>query len=84
MKPLYGVLKRSPCPKTLDWTQELNKAFEEAKNALSQATILHYPVPGARIALTTDASDTAIGAVLEQQVNGQWQRVKLFFGQKML
>ena len=26
----------------------------------------------------TDASDTAIGAVLEQQVNGQWQPLSLF------
>ena len=73
MKPLYGALKGSPCPKTLDWTQELNKAFEEAKNALSQATLLHNPVPGAPIALTTDASDIAIGAVLEQQIHGRWQ-----------
>ena len=39
MKPLYGALKGSPHPKTLDWTQELNKAFEEAKNALSQARV---------------------------------------------
>ena len=35
MKPLYRALTGSPRPKTLDWTQELNKAFEEAKNALS-------------------------------------------------
>ena len=78
MKPLYGVLKRSPCPKTLDWTQELNKAFEEAKNALSQATLLHHPVPGAPIALTTDASDVAIGAVLEQQIHGRWQPLAFY------
>ena len=78
MKLLYRVLTGSPRPKTLDWTQELNKAFEEAKNALSQATLLHHPVPGARIALTTDASDTAIGAVLEQQVHGQWQPLAFY------
>ena len=60
MKPLYGALKGSPCPKTLDWTQELNKAFEEAKNALSQATLLHHPLPGAHIALMTDALDIAL------------------------
>ena len=74
MKPLYRALTGSPRPKTLDWTQELNKA----KNALSQATLLHHPVPGAPIALTTDASDTAIGAVLEQQVHGQWQPLAFF------
>ena len=69
MQPLYRALTGSPRPKTLDWTQELNKAFEEAKNALSQATLLHHPVPGAPIALTTDASDIAIGAVLEQKIH---------------
>ena len=78
MKPLYRALKGSPRPKTLDWTQELNKAFEEAKNALSQATLLHNPVPGAPIALTTDASDIAIGAVLEQQILGQWQPLAFY------
>ena len=56
----------------------MNKAFEEAKNALSQATLLHHPVPGACIALTTDASDTAIGSLLEQQVHGQWQPLAFF------
>ena len=65
-------LTGSPRPKTLDWTQELNKAFEKAKNTLSQATLLHHPVPGAPLALTTDASDIAIGAVLEQPIHGQW------------
>ena len=78
MKPLYGLLKGSPRPKTLDWTQELNKVFEEAKNALSQATLLHHPVPGVHMALTTDASYTAIGAVLEQQVHGQWQPLAFY------
>ena len=78
MKPLYRALTGSPRPKTLDWIQELNKAFEEAKNALSQATLLHHPVAGARIALTTDASDIAIGAVLEQQVHGQWQPLAFY------
>ena len=80
MKPLYRALTGSPRPKTLDWTQELNKAFEEAKNALSQATLLHHPVPGAPIALTTDASDIAIGAVLEQQIHGQWQKLAFTVG----
>ena len=36
------------------------------------------PCTGARISLMTDASDTAIGAVLEQQVHGQWQPLAFF------
>ena len=68
MKPLYQALTGKPRPKILTWSQEMEKAFQEAKDALSNATLLHHPIPGA---LTTDASDTAIGAVLEQQANKQ-------------
>ena len=73
MKPLYQALTGKPRPKILTWSQEMENAFQEAKDALSNARMLHHPIPGARTALTTQASDTAIGAVLEQQVNNHWQ-----------
>jgi hypothetical protein len=78
MKPLYGVLSGSPRPKELSWSPELDKAFNLAKHQLAAATLLHHPVPGATTALTTDASDTAIGAVLEQQVGEHWQPLAFF------
>ena len=56
----------------------MDRAFQAAKDALSKATLLHHPVSGARTALTTDASDTAIGAVLEQQVGNQWQPLAFY------
>ena len=39
---------------------------------LANATMLNHPDPSSLITLTTDASDTAIGAVLEQKVQGDW------------
>ena len=48
------------------WTQEHLDAFAAAKAALSDAVLLAHPDPKAAIALTTDASDTAVGAVLSQ------------------
>ena len=78
MKPLYKALSTKPRPKELDWTPEMDLAFEKAKRLLADATLLHHPVPGARTALTTDASDIAIGAVLEQQIDGHWQPLAFF------
>ena len=40
--------------------------------------MLHHPVPGAKTVLTTDASDIAIGAVLEQQIDKHWQPLAFF------
>ena len=78
MKPLYKALSTKPRPKELDWTSELDHAFQEAKRLLADATLLHHPVPGARTVLTTDASDIAIGAVLEQRVEEHWQPLAFF------
>ena len=82
MKPLYQALSTKPRPKELDWTPELDQAFQEAKRLLAGATLLHHPVPGARTVLTTDASDIAIGAVLEQRVDEHWQTLA-FFGRQL-
>ncbi|KAJ8372425.1 hypothetical protein AAFF_G00289610 [Aldrovandia affinis] len=40
--------------------------------------MLSHPVPDAPIALTTDASDYAVGAVLEQLVKGTWRPLAFF------
>uniref|UniRef100_A0AAV2JNV0 Reverse transcriptase/retrotransposon-derived protein RNase H-like domain-containing protein n=1 Tax=Knipowitschia caucasica TaxID=637954 RepID=A0AAV2JNV0_KNICA len=54
------------------------KAFDKAKSALADAALLAHPDPDAPIALTTDASDLAVGAVVEQQVYGAWQPLAFF------
>ena len=69
--PLYNLLKGKP--KSLQWTPECQKAFENSKNALAAATPLHHPIPGAPLSLTTDASKRAIGGTLEQQGPRGWE-----------
>jgi transposase InsO family protein len=74
--PLISAMRLSP--KEFQWTSELNVSFEATKQALGNATLLNHYTPGAKLALTTDASDVAVGAVLEQCVKGQWQPLSFF------
>jgi len=48
------------------------KAFANIKQALAQATLLFHPKPDAPTCIITDASNVAIGAVLQQFMDGQW------------
>ena len=52
--------------KALVWTEESDRAFEGMKQALLSAVGLHLVDPDRGFVLRTDASDYAIGAVLEQ------------------
>ena len=56
----------------------LPEAFQDAKNLLTKAITLNYPVPSAPLALSTDASQVCLGASLEQFVNGQWTPLGLW------
>ena len=47
---------------------------------LANATLLHYPKNNAPTAVTVDASDVAIGAVLEQFIDGALQPLTFFSG----
>ena len=71
MHPLYDAMNK----RTSTWTQELQYAFDQSKTALANATLLHHPQDQVPTALSTDISDTAIGAVLEQLIRGVWQPV---------
>ena len=68
---LFEALKGKP--KTLEWTADCQKSFEATKAALATATLLHHPRQGAPLALTTDASNVAIGGVLEQRGPNGWE-----------
>ncbi|XP_057695302.1 uncharacterized protein LOC130917681 [Corythoichthys intestinalis] len=78
MRPLYEALKGTSPNHVIAWSGELLSAFETTKAALGQATLLAHPLPEAPVALTTDASDFAVGAVYEQWVNGAWQPLAFF------
>ena len=76
LQPLYAAgTNKTPGVKFRDvWnTHGLEDNFKEAKAMLLNAVELNHPDPSAPIALTTDASLTSIGGVLEQFVDNQWQ-----------
>ena len=56
----------------------MKQAFVAGKCALVNATMLVHPCPDCTLALTSDASDRAVGAVLEQFKQGQWQPLAFF------
>nr|VZI04556.1 unnamed protein product [Spirometra erinaceieuropaei] len=55
--------------KPIELPPAAHSAFEAAKKALADATLLHHfsPDPHAQLILTTDASNSAVGAALHQQ-----------------
>ena len=66
----------------INWTADLLVSFEKCKAALTSSALLAHPKQGARLALVTDASGTAMGAALQQQVNDAWQPLA-FFSKKL-
>ena len=74
--PSYGTLVEPMIRLTdkgakFEWTPACQQAFETLKVKLTTAPILAYPNLTGRFILDTDASDTAIGAVLSQEQDGQ-------------
>ncbi|TDG38405.1 hypothetical protein AWZ03_015173, partial [Drosophila navojoa] len=62
----------------ISWTEDTIKHFEECKQSLATATLLVHPSPDASLSLSTDASDTAVGAVLHQIINEERQPLGFF------
>ena len=66
----------------LKWDQNAESAFSESKQILANATLLVHRDPMARLNITCDASDVAVGGVLQQYLNGMWQPLS-FFSKKL-
>ena len=66
----------------LTWAPLDIEAFENLKRALSKHLSLNQVQPDCPFQIRTDASDTAIGAVLNQERNGKWVPV-CFFSRKL-
>lgn len=58
------------------------RAFKDCKKSLADAALLAHPDPQAKLGLVTDASDTAIGGVLQQLKEEGWQPLG-FFSRKL-
>jgi len=81
LKPLTDVLKGGKKGK-LEWSKEMEDAFSSIKKALSEAAELAHPVVEAELRLAVDASNTHVGAVLEQK-SGAGFRPLGFFSRKL-
>ena len=82
LSPLYDMLvvhNKLPKNAPLQWDQKHHDAFNKSKQDMVNAALLAYPKPGAPVYLAADASDTAVGAVLQQQLpDGSMQPLGFF------
>jgi len=67
-KPLHNLTWKNA---VFVWNQECETAFQALKERLMSAPILVPPRDEGQYVLDTDASDQALGAVLQQEQDGQ-------------
>jgi transposase InsO family protein len=79
--PLTDATAGKPKGK-LQWSPAMTAAFEAAKQALVAAVPLHFPDPEAELSMAVDASDSHVGAVLQQRRGGGWLPLS-FFSKKL-
>lgn len=65
--PLNKLLRKGV---NFNWTPQCQYAFDALRNNLMSPTILKYPDFSREFIITTDASDTACGAILSQITDG--------------
>ena len=78
LSPLFQATAGRSKHERLTWSKEMGQAFTAAKEALAQVTLLHHPAMDVQLSLTTDASNSGIGAVLEQRIQGMNQPLAFF------
>ncbi len=62
--PLTGLTKKDA---ELIWGDDCEQAFQALEKALVQPPVLVYPTRDGHFVLSTDTSDTGMGALLEQE-----------------
>ena len=77
LKPLTDILKGEARGK-LTWTVEMETAFQRGKEAVCQAAELAHPHPKAELSLAVDASESHVGAVLQQRWEGELRPLAFF------
>ena len=73
LHPLNELLSTSKdSKKALTWNDQALGAFSDIKEALAKASLLAHPKPDAPTSIITDASEVAVGAVLQQRIGESW------------
>ena len=83
-KPLYAL---GPKKAVFKWGSEEEESFQKLKQALISAPVMAFPTPTGEWILDTDASGTALGAVLSQlqpDENGEMVERVVAYGSKTL
>lgn len=78
---LANLLKQKK-NKQYSWPPECEESLTQIKCLLVNATLLSFPIDNTIFNITTDASDVATGAVLQQYHNGIWEPLG-FFSKKL-
>lgn len=78
---LKGKLARNA---RIQWKTESYEAFGKTKDALANATMLVHPSLDKKLQLVTDASDWAIGAVLQEVHEDVVKPVSFFFSETLV
>ena len=78
MQPLTDLLNVCHTKQPFHLFESACTAFTTVKSALATKTLLRHPVPRAPYSLMTDASNIAVGAVLQQYINGTWHPLSFF------
>lgn len=66
--PLHDLKETNKKNQQIIWTA--TDAFQACKRQLAQATLLAHPRQNAKLSITTDASDKAIGGFIQQEDDG--------------
>ena len=79
LDPLNNLLS-NPGSNTrqLLWNEQASTAFTAVKEALAEATLLSHPKPHAPTCIMADASECAVGAVLQQEMVDGWRPIAYF------
>ena len=62
----------------LKWNESADLAFNKSKQMLANATLLVHPDHSTPLNITCDASDFAVGGVLQQYIDNVWQPLSFF------
>lgn len=84
LTPLHAMVqhKQTSQKHPLKWTSSQQESFEKVKTALAKSVPLGHPQSNAPLSLVCDASCSAVGAVLQQDENGE-QKPLGFFSRKL-
>ena len=76
LRPLTDAL--AGAPRQLAWSEQMERAFQQAKERLAEATLLFHQRAGAELRVYTDASTRAIAGAVHQVIDGHQQPLGFF------